>query len=238
MSNYGVKTTEQFLAMDLGTPGPIPARQDEILVEINTGPLVAAYARSFIQEANRINHKLVETTGLTEEEMLDYANFLFTQRVLHVQGKCDLWRKLKPLYIPSYIQYVLSMIGRVFIRSHGLKLEPTMKKLSKMSIDQAYVISEKIGAFERVMQIVQDAMPRDEAGHQDVMTTALIADHVRALNPVTHPGATYVTAFADMRLQREADFAVLYRVQYDDLHHIASVLTTQRGLYAVNQGVM
>jgi hypothetical protein len=102
---------------------------------------------------------------------------------------------------------------------------------SKMSFEEALVISEKIGSFQDDLQIVKDAMPRSIEGDVDVMSTALIADYVRALKPVEHVASTYVTAFLGMRLKEEAAMGALYRVQYDDVAFIASALLTQKGLY-------
>jgi hypothetical protein len=106
-----------------------------------------------------------------------------------------------------------------------------MDKESDMTLERAYQISEKIGSFERDLQIVRDAMPRSMDGNPDVMSSALIAGYVRSYKPVGHPAATYVTAFSNMKLRQEMALSALYRIQYDDVSFIQMALTTQKGLY-------
>lgn len=108
---------------------------------------------------------------------------------------------------------------------------PVYKNDNVISFDEALVISEKISQFYDDLCIVQDAMPRDNTGNVDVMSTALIAGYMRSINPVTHVAATYVSAFLNMKLRQETAFQALYRVQYDDIGYIVSALSTQKGLY-------
>ena len=59
------------------------------------------------------------------------------------------------------------------------------------------------------------------------MTTALIADYVRATKELAHPVTTYLTAFLGLKLREENAFKVLYRVQYDDLSYLAQALDSE-----------
>lgn len=216
-----------FNTLDLTGTKPISVPTETIHVEVTSDNLLGNYAKAFVAEAYRVAPLRAEQVKLTEEEVQNYCEFLLYQRVLCATNECKDFRKLKVLYIPVWIQYNLSMIGLVDIRDKGLRLVPTMAE-PKMTLDEAYVVSEKIGSFERDLQIVQDAMPRDFHGDKDVMSTALIAGYVRAIEKVEHVASTYVTAFLGMKLREEAAMSVLYRVQYDDVGYIANVLTTDK----------
>lgn len=221
----------EFLQMDLGSNPAIAVPVEDVQVVINCGELVGDYAHAFVREANRLNPALAQQVGLTEDELMAYFRYLLTKRIQCVEGTCTDFRRLKVLYIPSYFQFVMSMIGIVTDREYGLRLIPVMDQRSDMTLEDAISVSEKLGSFESCLQIVQDAMPRDDKGDKNVMSTALIAGYVRAYRHVEHPAATYVTAFLGMTLKREAAFTALYRIQYDDVAFIQAALTSEKGIF-------
>lgn len=220
-----------YQTMDLGSVNPTSVPMEVIEVQVSVNGLVGDYARAFVNEAYRVNPGKAKQVQLTEEEVLEYCNFLLTKRIEVIHNTCKDFRSLKSLYIPSFIQYVLSMIGKVINREYGLTIIPVAEDPSKAKLADMYLISEKIGSFERDLQIVQDAMPRDVYGNEDVMSTALIAGYVRSMKKVGHPASTYVTAFLNMSLRKETAFQTLYRIQYDDLEFISMALTTQKSIY-------
>lgn len=221
----------KFSQMDIGSTQPTAKSMDVVEVVVSSDGLLGDYARAFVREASRVNPDLAKQVKLTEDELVQYADYLLTMRIQSVNGTCNDFRRLKALYVPSFLQYVLSMIGIVIDRSYGLKLIPVMDKGSKMTLTQALCISEKIGSFENDLQIVLDAMPRDVFGDKNVMSTALIAGYVMSYQKVDHPAATYVTAILKMKLRQETSFTALYRIRYDDVDFIAAALLTQKGLF-------
>lgn len=227
MDNSNAST---FAKLDLGSAKPTSVPMETIKVKVE-GDLFGNYARAFVKEAYRKNPLRARQVKLTADEVDAYSRFLLTKRIESVNGTCSDFRKLKVLYVPAWIQYNLTMIGRVVIRDRGLTLVPVEDHASEMTLEEAIKVSEKIGMFEDDLRIEKDAMPRLEDGDLDVMSTALIAGYMRSLNVVKHPISTYAAAFMGLKLQEEMAFAVLYRVQYDDFAYIASALTTQRGLY-------
>lgn len=221
-----------FQNLDFTSSNPCPVTTETIVVELTDSNLFDGYAKAFVNETYRVNPLKAEKVQLTEEELTRYVQYLVFQRIQCVKMDCPDYRKLKVLYIPVWIQYVISMIGQVNLRDKGLKLEPEYTKPDDlMKFDEALAVSDKIAAFESELQVVVDAMPRSIEGDADVMTTAMIDGYVRAMSKVGHVSATYVTAFMGMKLKEEAAFKVLYRVQYDDIAFITSVLTKQKGLY-------
>lgn len=219
-----------FSMLDLGSAKPTSVPMETVEVKIE-GDMFELYAKAFVAETYRVHPLRAEQVCLTVDEVVAYTRFLVTKRLQCVHGDCPDFRRLKALYIPVWIQYNLSMIGEVNLRDRGLKLVPVEETPSEMTLDEALKVSERIGMFYDVLQIVQDAMPRDIGGDVDVMSTALIAGYMRCLNPVEHVASTYAAAFMGMKLKEEMTYAVLYRVQYDDAAFIASALTTQRGLF-------
>lgn len=214
-----------FKELDLGSNPATAIEMTRVEVEITSSDMVAGYARAFVKEMQRVNPRRFEVVGITEEEMMSYAAFLLKQRILCINGDCPNWRRLKRCFIPVFLQYALSMIGEVIIREKGLTFVPTMTETVDMTIDEALVVSDKIGAFERELCMVLDAMPRRREGDESVMGTALIADYVRSVRPVDHVADTYISAFLGMKLAEEQAFKVLYRIQYDDVEFIRTALT-------------
>lgn len=229
MSNFEANVNG-FDTMDLGSAKPTSVPMEEVNVVIGVNDILKDFGKAFVAEAVRKNPLRAEQVGLTSDEVLKYVAFLLAERIKSVRGDCPEWRKLKALYVPAYVQYAMRMVGTLTIREYGLKIVPVFEG-DTISLEEAYVISNKIGMFEDDLQIVRDAFPREAEGNKDVMSTALVAGYVRALKPVEHVSATYVTAFLGMKLKQEVAFQALYRVQYDDVDFITMALTTQRDLY-------
>ena len=216
-----------FATMNFGSAGPVPAKLETIAVTIDPSIMVDQYADAFVKETTRVAPLIFERVGLTVEEMRSYARFILKQRVLSVKGECKNYRQCKNLYIPSFLQYAISMIGEVIIRPKGIKLVPEYDD-DVISLQEALAISDKVSAFADKLQMVRDAMPRDSKGDVDVMSTALIAGYAMSIEKVEHESSAYVAAFLGFKLQEELAFRVLYRVQYDDVDYITSAILSRK----------
>jgi hypothetical protein len=221
----------KFQNIDLGTGLPTSIPMEVIDVQIGVDDMIGDYARSFVQEAYRVAPLRAQQVELTEEEVTEYCRYLLVKRIETVKGDCKDFRRLKILVMPAFIQYVLTLVGRVVKYDIGITLMPSSTYDTSMTLEQAIMISSKIAAFQDCLVILEDAMPRDIDGNSDVMSTALIAGYVRAMKKVEHPISTYVTAFLGMKLQQETAFQALYRVRYDDVEFIRQALTSQKGLF-------
>lgn len=220
-----------FEGMVIGAAKPTAVPTETINVSISATTLLNNYAQAFVSEARRKNPLTYNVVNLTVEEMIEYVKYLLMKRIECVENRCADFRMLKVLYIPSYIQYILSQIGEYLNRETGIKLVPKLdpKEAKKIiNYNEALAISDKIRAFEDDLQMVKDAMPRSIDGNGDVMSCALIADYVRAQHKVEHVASTYVAAFAGFKLEEELAFKVLYRVQYDDIAFITSALLQEK----------
>jgi hypothetical protein len=220
-----------FKNLDLGSSPPTSVPMEVVEVEISGDGIVQQYASAFVKEALRVAPERAKAVDLTSDEMVAYSLYLLSRLIEVINNDCKDFRRIKVLYVPTFLQFVLSTIGIVIDRQLGLKFVPVLEHASTLTYDEALSISEKIGSFEHDLQIVSDAMPREISGDENVMRTIVLAGYVRATRVIDHPVATYVSAFLNFTLRRESDFAVLYRVQYDDLAFIASALTTRKELY-------
>lgn len=229
MNNSNVNAT--FDSLDLGSPAPTSIPMQKVVVKITSANLIDGYAKAFVNEGYRVNPLRAEQIKLTTDEVVKYAKYLLNERVKTVHYECTDWRKLKALYIPAWIQYSLSMVGKVYLRDIGIVLDPEMEDKVEFTYEKALEVSEKIGSFERDLQVFKDAMPRGEFGNKDVMSTVLIANYMRSIHKVEHVAATYVSAFLGFKLKEEQAFQAIYRVQYDDIAFITAALATQKGLF-------
>jgi len=225
-----MKQVIDYKRLEFGSVNPTSVPMEVVEVCVSVGDLVVNFANAFVAEAMRRNTLKAQQVQLTSNEVTSYCEYLLTKRIEVVNNACKDFRMLKILAIPSFIQHCLSMIGRVTKREFGITLMPIELSPSTMKFEEAIAISEKIRAFEDELHIVVDAMPRDVDGNEDVMSTALIAGYVRSLKKVDHISSTYVTAFMNMQLKKEAAFAALYRIQYDDLVYITQAMLYQRSI--------
>lgn len=219
-----------FATLNFDSAKPIGVPMETIIVTVGQSDLFDDFSHAFIREATRVNPELAKRVGLTKEELTSYIDFLLHQRILSINDECTDYRIIKRFYAPCFIEYMLRMIGKVVIRNRGLTIIPECEKPA-MTLDEAKLVSEKIGMFVDDLQIVQNVLPTSIEGDVDVMSSVLLAGYVRSMQEVKHVASTYVTAFANFQLKNEAAFRVLYRVQYDDIGYIASAFTSQRGLY-------
>ena len=218
-----------FRKMDLTNAQPVPASRDTITITISSTEVLSDFAQAFVEEGYRKNPLLAEQVKLTAEELSAYNHYLLTKRVETIHQQCRDFRKLGVLYIPSWVQYLLAMIGIVYDDQLGLEFIPVMEEPSTMSFEEAVTISNKVRAFNRDLQMVNEAMPRGIYGESSVMQTLIIADYVRSIRQVTHISDTYVTAALGFKIQQDLGLTALYRLQYDDVSYIRSVINSSGG---------
>lgn len=216
-----------FDGIDLGTGQPTYERMETVHVSFSGNELLTNYAKAFVAEAERKQPLRATKVQLTVEEVDNYCQFFIQQRVLCVKDDCKLWRKLKVLYIPAFVQHCISQIGRVIDRQVGLTIVPEIDG-EFITYDEAVLISEKIAAFEDSLAMVKDAMPRGRDGDIDLMSTALIADAVRSYRVLKNVSHSYIAAFLNAKLREEQAMSALYRIRYDDVEYIYQALMTAR----------
>lgn len=219
---------EQFFANQGGVPHPITT--EVIDIQVGTEGMLRAYSEAVVAEAQRTNPTLFNVEPLTIEEIMEYAQFLLQGRVDLVNGKPGVRvHQFKQLWIPVFIQHVLSTIGIVDYYKIGLRVKP-IAEITAYSLEQAEAFSYKLSKYRDGLQMVQNAMPSDFKGDPDVMSCAIISDYVRSFKQDTHPAAAYVAAFAGLQLMEQMSLSALYRIQYDDMNFIQGMIRNARGI--------
>jgi hypothetical protein len=227
---------------------PMPREIIKIEVEIGNGAIpINDYAKG-LHDALCFNayHSMLpnQPLSITVDEILWYLEALLEIRVSVINQEFKDRYLLKNLFIPSFFQMILSLIGKVHIRERGIELIPIWKKNSSSNPNPVLQegkgqlfpaaksalidISNKFGYYERAIHLEKAAMPSNPEGDHDLMMTAVIDGYVCSLNPVSHGFFTYASAFLRMTLAREASFKVLYQIQYDDVELISSYLAQRR----------
>jgi len=213
-----------YLSLDLGSTKPISVPTEVVEVEIDPTVMVDDFSKALSSEIVRLNPRRAEQVGLTEDELINYDRYLLKQRVATVSNSCKDWRLLKNLYIPDWIQFSLSNIGRVLDPERGLEFVPVCNFKLDFTIDDALEVSHKLHYFVDDIRLSLDAMPRSIDGNYDVMSDAIINGYLRSTHKNEHPVFTYVAAFMGFKLKKDNALAALYRTQYDDLQYIATAL--------------
>lgn len=221
------------ICLDMHVNPPTASNVQEVYVELDPSVMMDDFAKAFLYECERVNPLTFDRVNLTEEEMVNYCRFLLDARVQCIEGRCRMWRELKDLAIPSFIQLCLACVGTYNDMSRGLIFIPKLDIDVPLSIEEAREISKKIEYFGSSVVSIKDAMPRKKEGDPDVMTCALINNVISSVNHIDHDVFSYISAFLGMKLQEEVTFSILYRVRYDDLTTIVSKLLNSRTIYDV-----
>lgn len=220
---------EPFANFDFGTKST-SASFESISVEIDPKMMLNDYAKAYVQEFHRRNPVRAEAVGLTEEELYDYFVGLIAIRIESINGGCKVWREAKQLLIPSWIEFTLSQIGEVVDVDRGLRFIPTLKH--QIDINKLLAVSDKLRAFiADGVSLHKDAFPRGTEGDPETMSMAIIGQYVYSQTKDAHPIASYVASFLGFKLMEEATFKMLYRVRYDDISFIKSMLLREESVF-------
>lgn len=198
---------------------PVPVRNLHVQVSVEG---LIAFNKSFVCEGERKNPLTADKVQLTEQELLEYERFLLVNRIDLVDGKCKIFQNLKRLAMPCFVERVLTDVGRVIIRDHGLDIHPTIdEELRKniITLAQAIEISNKIDAFYDDLAVVAGAMPASEEGNPQTMTLCLIQDYVVGMGDYDDPLVEYIV-FALQSMLEETEYNSLYFMRYDDVKTI------------------
>lgn len=228
---------EKFKSLDYGTK-PSTSKYEAVDVDINPDLILKDWGDAYARDMERRNVKKYEGTRInlsSGEVPLDgdlvfkyFANLLKI-RVDYVNDECHVWRQAKRLAMPAWIQFVISEVGLAYDRDRGLKFVPHLELNKKyvMPIDDMLLISVALLSFSNDGKpFFTDAFPRKPEGDIDLMSQALIESFVRGNDAHTAPVISYVTAFLGFTLRKEAELRMLYRITYDDVEFIRSMLVT------------
>ena len=118
---------DRFFADQGGVAHPITT--EVIDVKVGADSMLRAYGQAVVDEAQRTNPTLFNVEPITIDEIMEYAQFLLQARVDLVNVKPGVRvHQFKQLWIPVFIQHVLSSIGIVDYYKIGLKVRPIVEQ--------------------------------------------------------------------------------------------------------------
>jgi hypothetical protein len=220
---------EPFANLDFGTK-PTASALEVIDVAIDPKLMLDDFAHAYVMELTRRNPGRAGAVSITEDELQDYFESIIALRVQCVHGTCKVWREIKQLMIPTWIEFTISMIGEVVDTDRGLRFVPQYAR--DINIEALLSTSDKLRFFVADgVSMSKDAFPRGIEGDVEVMSMAIINDYVQSQSKDSHPIASYVAAFLGFKLQEETAFKMLYRVRYDDVKFIRAMLLREGAIY-------
>lgn len=218
-----------FKALNFETK-PTGAPMQVVDIDLDPELMVKDFATAYERELFRRNANRAEREKLTAAELYTYFQGLIAIHLEHDNvGTVKDWRKAKELYIPAWIQHVLSQVGTYVDPIRGLKFVPHIKCQYDMKV--MLEISDRLGAF-RVdgLKIFKDAFPRNPEGDAEVMSMIIAEDCVRSMSPDAHPSSSYVAAFLGFKLREEMALLMMYRVKYDDIVYVHEMLLREESI--------
>jgi len=214
--NYGTKPT--------GVP------MQNVNIELDPELMVKDFAVAYERELYRRNANRAEREKITADELYDYFRGILS---IHLEkdnlGTVKEWRKAKELYIPAWIQHVISQVGTYVDPIRGLKFIPQIAFVYDMA--KMLEVSERLSAFKvDGLKIFKDAFPRDTSGDPEVMSMIIAENCVRSMTAEAHPASSYVAAFLGFKLREEMALLTMYRVKYDDIVFVHEMLLREETL--------
>jgi len=212
---------------EYGLSPPTARKVLTIKVEITADSLLKEYSRMLVLECARMDSLLAKELKLTQDEVMQYCEFLVQRRISIVEETITDFHKVRQLFIPYWIESCLAQIGKVWIRELGYLLVPVYSA-EVISLDDARVISDRLSYFQGKIEIAKKVMPKEPEGSRDVMSMALLANEVAGLDRKSTPQAVAITRFLGLKLLQESVFDNLYRVNYGDLESVTSAVSTRK----------
>lgn len=167
----------------------------------------------------------VKQMNLDSKLISMYFEQIIRFRIKSVNDETIPWRQMKQLVMPAWIQFVISMVGKFYDKDNGLLFIPTLSGEDVLTIDEMLQISLTIESFTTDgKHFFKDAFPREKEGDKDVMSMAILKNVVTGSTSVGAPIMSYVTGFLGMKLAEEASYKARYRIQYDDVEFVRSML--------------
>lgn len=216
---------------------PVPTNFIDIKVTVNS-ERVDVYAEAFVMESVRKAPLLSEKYPISKNEMIAYTRFLLSQRVAQVNGNCPLWRRLKVLYIPDFIQLALDKIGIAIDRTYGIKFVPEFSTDGfdsgevdgTFDISEAIEFSEKLSLYEDYIHMQKDAMPRKIEGDLHTMSMIAIDGYLRSYLTDCHEEAEAIAAFWNSHVVEDQVVNALFRQTYDPVDYVMTALRSSRSV--------
>lgn len=222
---------EQFSKLDFGT---VVTTSDFETIEVSVDPnfMLGDYAKAMARDLQRRNPLRFDSVITTlpdgfdgmEDALNYYVIGLLKYRIQAVHDICSVWRQIKRLVIPPYIQFALSMIGKVTDVDHGRKFVPKIDEVEDVDLHVMLQISETISIFQLDgVSLLTDAFPRSQEGDKETMSYAIIDGYVKGIER-SEVAKSYIAVFLGLKLKKETEFRAIYSVRYDNAEYVRDCL--------------
>jgi hypothetical protein len=222
MTNQPSSSLEQSV-QNLELSAAIPVSLTHISVKYTGEGLedsLLNFASGVVNEIERNSPNLAEREEFDKNQLAEYFKWLIKKRVDAVNDQLQKPRNYKLVWIPVFIETMLSSIGHYYDRDRGIDYMPVADVHVSISDDEAFAISKKLATAERAIHLIQ-GMPLDPEGDRDVMMCAIIADVVQSAS-VVPPVKALIAAWLGQAIDQK--YELLYRYQYDKVEYLLAAL--------------
>jgi len=203
---------------------PSPSHYDVIEMEISPDRFVGDYAKAFLDQVWSVDEPLANRVNINEQELIDYIYFLIAQRVNFVNGVKSNGFKLQKLWIPAFVDLLLTEIGEVQIREFGITIKPVLGDIDVISFDEALNTSVKLSRFSDKISMYTNQFPRTPEGDVEVMSTAFVDEYLKSFSNTISPASRFVAAYLGNQLKAKEVLRGLFRVSYEPVDYMSQVI--------------
>lgn len=211
---------------------PTNVKLEPIEVRVDPELIMTRYSESLFMKLSYLNPTRFNTIGLTVQEIFAYLSFLVVMRIKQVREEVIDWRRLKKLAMPTWIQFVITCIGKVTSIEYGLSFIPMTDVTPTISIQEAEVISNKLRFFiPDGLVLIDSGFPTKLEGDEESMQFCIIDGYVHGRMPNLHPLLSYVAAFLGQQLVKADTYRMLYRCRYEEVEFMAAQILAEQAVF-------
>lgn len=184
-----------------------------IKMEIPVIPAVEGYATKLSEEIFSKDAQLAVALPLDVAEACDYFLFLIKSRVQIVNGTCKCKNELKLLYVPNFIELLLSLIGVARDPDSNIVYEPQLHEewdawdKKNYGIDEAKAFSQKLALYHNCLPMSQHGVKFEPEGNLEFMSSCIMNrmgdTRVCFVQKPSHPSLQYLAAFVGLQCDED-----------------------------------
>lgn len=205
------KTVEKFS----GKVQIATSELEEVYVTLNPELWSVQFSEALVNKVADSNHELSKNLKLLVEEVNQLMKYAIKTRVDYVHGRKVNKANNNELYVPVWVEMIISKIGIVELPEYGIKVIPVYED-DVISYEEAVRISSRIKRAIRHIAIVNNWLDSDRKGDPDVMTLVLVDEVIKGWKADSGAQA-YISVFLGARLREESLFKSLFRVNYGSI---------------------
>ena len=197
--------------------------EEEFIIDPNIW--IPIFSSKLVDKLAYKNKYLSESLKLTEDEVVKLSLFAIKTRIDYCNGKKVSRAQMNQLFIPVWIEAVISKIGIIELQDYGLKLIPVCD-VDVISYEEAVKISSRLKQTRVDLAITDSWLDSSRLGDVEVMSMVIIDDLVKGMTPNSGKYA-FLTSFLHATIRNDSLLKTLFRVSYGS----AKQFDTQFELY-------